>query len=116
MELINLISGLIGVAVTILTFFGFQFSRRYMFRKETVFGDQAVKRYEHMKKTVHTGIVFDIQPYKGGENKRTPQFEVARFRYDPKTMPPEWKGLTKKIIFYGQKDQEPITEHIWLVK
>jgi len=116
MELINFICGLIGVILTILTFFGIQFSKRYMFKKEQVYGDQAIKRYEHTKKTVHTGITFEPTKYQGGDNKRTPQLEIASFRYDKETMPPEWKGLTKRISFYNDAGQGGISEHTWIVK
>jgi len=115
MEIINVISGLIGVVITILTFCGIQFGRRYMFKKEVVFGEQAIKRYEHTKKTVHTGITCEPAIYQGGD-KKTPQFEVASFRYDKETMPPEWKGLTKKITFYNDSGEDGISEHTWIVK
>jgi len=103
---------IIAVITAVLSFIGavlaflqtLKVAEKVNFKTEKLYGKEAEARYEAILKIVPEKAEHNFGPdeYKGG-NKMTPQFEVERFYFDPQTMPPEWKKITKTVRYYYEE-------------
>jgi hypothetical protein len=113
MELVIVISGLIGSLVTVLTFFGIRLGKNVLAVEEKLYLEEAEKRYNELKDSISKDKMFG--PYERGGNKiKTPQFEVCRVTFNPETMGQEWKNCKRAVRYsYTDKETGKIMVHGW---
>jgi len=111
MELIAVISGVIGALVAVLSFFGIGFGRKRLMGNLTLFGEKAVQRLEFLEKNTLKGYMPEEYPYRGG-NLRIPQLKVEKLNYDPQTMPKNWNKYTRIFQYFDKNEKNP--DGIWV--
>jgi len=109
----NTFWNIIAAITAILSFVGavialiqtLKVAEKVNFKTEKLYGKEAEERKDAILKIVPEKAEYNFGPdeYKGG-NKMTPQFELERFHYDPQTMPPEWKKITKTARYYFEEN------------
>jgi len=98
-----IISTVISALTFITALFGFQLGKKAMFKSETLFGSEAVTRFNSIEGKLPKESLYVDDKY-GGGNKTVPQLEIERFNYNPQTMGDDWEGITKTIRYYYDKN------------
>ena len=79
--------------------------RGVMFKNETLYGDEAKERFDHMMDTLTVDDPGHFGPVKyGGGRLNTPKFEMTNYLYDKKTMISKRKGYRREARYYYEKD------------
>jgi hypothetical protein len=87
-----------------------------IFKEETLYGDEAIERFEYMKATIDKDDPghFGPAPYAGG-TIHVPKFEVSKHLYDQQTMRPERRKYGKEVRYFDTKDGVIVLEG-WRLK
>ena len=113
--IIGILSLLLSAATLIAMVFGVRLGKKALAKSETLFGQEAIERFTHLKNTLSPDLMFGPYEYAGG-NKSTPQFEVERISYDPRIMGPEWKDCSKSVRYYFKDENNKIMVQGWRLK
>jgi len=97
--IIGIISALLSAASLLAMVFGIKLGRKALFKGETLYGEEAEKRYASIKAKMPEGSLFIDGKYEGG-NKLTPQLEIERFNYNKQIIGDEWKRINKTVRYY----------------
>jgi hypothetical protein len=113
--------GAIGAGITALIGV-FQFIKKFSYQNETLYGDEAVERFGKIEENVQKERLLGAYPLKRGPTTIIPQLKIARFRYNPQTMPSDYKGYTQSVRYIthddpaGKAPDKSSTERVWLLK
>ncbi|MDR1352730.1 MAG: hypothetical protein LBK05_05545 [Treponema sp.] len=80
--------------------FGIKLGAKAVSKNETLFGREAVERYNAVKDRLPAAALYFDGGYEGGAAKIAPAFETERCYYDRRTMPCGWKGITRIVSYY----------------
>jgi hypothetical protein len=114
----------IGTALTgIAAIFGiYKYISSVSVRNETIYGDEAIERYKHIKPRLYSKSAHKLKtlPYGGDDNKLTiPRLEIRKISNYSKTIGKEWKGKKALVKFYKRKnentDDKTIIIKRWLI-
>ena len=111
--LLAIINTAASIATVCIAVFGIRIGKGILFKNEKVYGKEAEERYEALTRALPDSPP-SCAPFEGG-NIIIPQFTVDRLRYDPHTMPPEWKGAAKIIRYYYKEDSQTMVK-CWRLK
>jgi hypothetical protein len=87
------------------------------YRNEILFGEEAEERFRKIEPTPPQTQFIGVYPFAGGAATIIPQLKIIRLRYNPQTMPIEYKGCTQTLryITKDEKTGSPI-EKVWRLK
>jgi hypothetical protein len=84
-------------------------------KNETLFGDEAVERYNQIKGKLTKGTAIELPPIAfGGGNIIVPKLELEKISYNAHTMGDVYKGR-KAVIKYYEQGNDGIMIKRWLL-
>jgi hypothetical protein len=104
---VTVIAALIGL---------FKIIKNVTYRNETLYGEEAVERFCKIEDKLRQEQLIDVYPFAGGAAAIIPQLKITRLRYNPQTMPAEYKGCTQTLRYIIRDETGERIENVWLLK
>jgi hypothetical protein len=94
----------------------FKVIKSVTYRNEVLYGEEALERFRKIEHSLPRDRLIGVYPFAGGHAAIIPQLKVTRLRYNPQTMPGEYRNCTQTLRYITRDETGSPIEKVWALK